>query len=87
MTTHPRSFYIVTTVYPDAGFASAGDAVTHFDEAVDQWIACRDEGREARVTFVDPEAGTATNVTAQAMNRARYFWQCNCTEAPQWAAE
>ena len=43
--THPRSFYIVTTVYPDAGFASAGDAVTHFDEAVDQWIECREADR------------------------------------------
>ena len=61
------------------------DSARLFDDAVDQWIEAREQGEDAILTRSCASTGTYSDVTADAMERAKHFWNTNQTDWPEWA--
>lgn len=85
--TIPSTFYLVTTDYARLGFGSAGDATTVFDDAVDQYVECRNDEQPAVVWQCQPMTGDLLNVTEQAFDRAQQWWGENGAQIPDWAID
>lgn len=49
----PDTFYLVTTTFPEMGWASANDVTTIRNQAYDDYAEARDEGRPAQVWMIE----------------------------------
>ncbi|MEL6411698.1 MAG: hypothetical protein AAFQ38_14975 [Pseudomonadota bacterium] len=54
--TAPETFYLVTTTFPEMGWANAGDVTAIRDRAYDDYAEVRSEGRTAQVWMIETRA-------------------------------
>lgn len=66
------TLYLTLTEFPRNGLGMAGDPVTDWDAAVDQFAECRNDGQPARVFRLQPDTGDMIDVTDDAVS---LVWQ------------
>jgi len=79
----PDVYFQCVTYYDDLGLG-AGDPQRIFDNACDQYVEHREEGRSARVVLVDLKAGKSEDLTEAACRRIAQWLNARRDDWPEW---